>query len=127
LTPEDKSSSDEALTRCQSPVELSPAAELMIVEPIAKISVKNAVNSLYPENNQSNNQILRNVISVLKLSPFDVDIDFKDGFNQKITALTTTHVEDMELREVKKIKLSTPYDKSSSWTNCIHVNNPSCN
>lgn len=78
---------------------------------------------LYPENNQSNSQILRDVISALKLSPFDVDVDFKDGFKQTITALTTADIEGTGHREVKKIKLSTPYDKPSSSTNCIHVNN----
>lgn len=101
------------------------AAESSTVEPTAKIPVENAVNLLYFENNQSNSQILRNVISALKLSPFDVDVDFKDGSRQKIVALTTADVEDMEHREVKKIKLSTPYDKPSSLINCIHVNNPS--
>jgi hypothetical protein len=71
----------------------------------------------------TNSQILRDVISALKLSPFDVDVDFKDGFKQIITLLTIADIEDIEHREVKKIKLSTPYDKLSSSTNCIYINN----
>ncbi|CAO3665575.1 unnamed protein product [Rhizopus stolonifer] len=83
LTPEDESTSDNAFTNCQSPVELSLAGKPTTVESTAKIPVENAVDLLYPENNQSNSQILRNVISALKLSPFDVHVDFKDGFKQK--------------------------------------------
>ncbi|KAI9469857.1 MAG: hypothetical protein EXX96DRAFT_543311 [Benjaminiella poitrasii] len=77
LTPEDETTSDEAFTNCQSQVELSLATEPTIVEPTAKIPVENAVNLLYPENNQSKSQILRNVISALKLSPFDVDCNIR--------------------------------------------------
>ncbi|KAG1143262.1 hypothetical protein G6F37_007321 [Rhizopus arrhizus] len=123
LTAEDESTSDTALTNYQSRLELYLTPETVAVEPAAKIPVENAVKSLYPENNQSNSQILHGVISALKLSPFDLDVDFKDGFKQKITLLTTADIEDIEHREVKKIKLSTPYDKPSSSTNCIHINN----
>ncbi|KAI8982056.1 hypothetical protein BDF20DRAFT_834710 [Mycotypha africana] len=125
LTPDDESTFDEALINYQSQVEISLPVEAVTAEPTAKIPLENAVNLLYPEDNLSNSQILRNVISALKLSPFDMDVDFKDGFRQKITALTTADVEDIEHREVKKIKLSAPYDKPSSSAICIHVNNPS--
>ncbi|KAG1040512.1 hypothetical protein G6F43_012274 [Rhizopus delemar] len=123
LTSEDASISDTALTNYQSRLELSLTPEAKAVETTAKIPVENAVNFLFPENNQTS--ILRDVISALKLSPFDVDVDFKDGFKQRITALTTADIEDIEQRKMKKIKLSTPYDKPSTSTKCIHVNNSS--
>lgn len=125
LTPEDESTSDKALINCQSQIELSLATvEPATVEPTAK----NAVNLLYPpENNQSNSQIIGNVISALKLSPFDVGIDYKDGFKEKITALTTVDVENMEHRKVKKKILSTPYDKLFSWTKLHSCLTPPCN
>lgn len=79
---------------------------------VTKVRTVKTKMSLYSEDDQSGSQILQNSISALHLSPFDANVNYKEKTNQKITALTTANVDDMENREVKN-KLNCLYHTTS--------------
>ncbi|OAD76532.1 hypothetical protein PHYBLDRAFT_63259 [Phycomyces blakesleeanus NRRL 1555(-)] len=103
---------DESLVNAQKPLELHMPREST-------------------ENCQTNNRIIRNVISALNLIPFDVESDPTNDNQHKFTALTSAtlfkRVLEFKEGDTKKLKLNTPYESTISVADCIHINDTSNN
>lgn len=122
---------DESLLNVQKPLELSLPSGSTDIEQTENLSLDDVVELLYPEDGQTNSQVIRNVIAAWNLTPFDVQTDSTDDDQLKVTALTSTiqykRVLDFKERGIKRLKLSTPYEKAISPADCIHINDSSTN
>ncbi|KAG2233959.1 hypothetical protein INT48_009772 [Thamnidium elegans] len=117
---------DEAFTNIPKASKISAEPVPTDTEAIATVSLHHAIESLYPEHSNTDNQMITNIITSLNLAPFIINSDCIDNSKLEVTTLTTPSqhklILDVKTRGIKRVKLDTPVENAViQSTDCIHL------
>lgn len=95
-------------------------------EEVTTVLLRRSIESLYPEYNDTNNQMIKSVITSLNLAPFTINSDCTDNSKHEVIALTTPphhkRMLDVNARGIKRVKLNTSVENAGMQsTDCIHL------